>query len=115
MTHTDPRDGSDAPIPPNVRMYDVAGASHSLNTVATHPNCKLPLARINEAFDLMHAGVDGNGNPACRATKGDAVHLDMQLGNVRAGVDRHGEVRELRVGTLIGASGGDDPRRDRAV
>ena len=37
----------DAPIPPNVRMYDVAGASHSLNTVATHPNCKLPLARID--------------------------------------------------------------------
>jgi hypothetical protein len=38
---------TDAPIPPNVRMYDVAGASHSLNTVATHPNCKLPLARID--------------------------------------------------------------------
>jgi len=37
----------DAPIPPNVRIYDVAGASHSLNTVATHPNCKLPLARID--------------------------------------------------------------------
>jgi hypothetical protein len=37
----------DAPIPPNVRMYDVAGASHSLNTVATHPNCRLPLARID--------------------------------------------------------------------
>jgi len=37
----------DAPIPSNVRIYDVAGASHSLNTAATHPNCKLPLARID--------------------------------------------------------------------
>lgn len=38
---------TDRPIPANVRMYDVAGASHSLNTVATHANCALPLARID--------------------------------------------------------------------
>ena len=38
---------ADAPLPPNVRMYDVAGASHSLNTVATHANCSLPLARLD--------------------------------------------------------------------
>ena len=38
---------ADAPIPTNVRMYDVAGASHSLNTVATHANCSLPLARLD--------------------------------------------------------------------
>ncbi|HVO93817.1 MAG TPA: alpha/beta hydrolase domain-containing protein [Terriglobales bacterium] len=29
MTHTDPRDGSDAPIPPNVRMYMLAGSPHA--------------------------------------------------------------------------------------
>jgi alpha/beta hydrolase family protein len=29
MTHTDPRDGSDAEIPPNVRMYMLAGSPHA--------------------------------------------------------------------------------------
>ena len=29
MTHTDPRDGSDAPIPSNVRMYMLAGSPHA--------------------------------------------------------------------------------------
>jgi hypothetical protein len=29
MTHTDPRDGSDAVIPPNVRMYMLAGSPHA--------------------------------------------------------------------------------------
>jgi hypothetical protein len=29
MTHTDPRDGSDVEIPPNVRMYALAGAPHA--------------------------------------------------------------------------------------
>lgn len=29
MTHTDPRDGSDAPIPDNVRMYMLAGSPHA--------------------------------------------------------------------------------------
>lgn len=29
MTHTDPRDGSDAPIPANVRMYMLAGSPHA--------------------------------------------------------------------------------------
>lgn len=38
---------ADKPIPANVRMYDVAGASHSLNTVATHASCTLPLARLD--------------------------------------------------------------------
>jgi hypothetical protein len=38
---------SDAPLPANVRMYDVAGASHSLNTVEKHANCALPLARLD--------------------------------------------------------------------
>ncbi len=38
---------ADAPIPDNVRMYDVAGASHSLNTVAAHENCSLPLAKLD--------------------------------------------------------------------
>jgi len=38
---------TDKPIPANVRMYDVAGASHSLNTVATHASCTLPLARLD--------------------------------------------------------------------
>ena len=37
----------DAPIPANVRMYDVAGASHSLPGAATHANCSLPLARLD--------------------------------------------------------------------
>jgi hypothetical protein len=38
---------ADAPIPDNVRMYDVAGASHALNTAATHASCKLPLAKLD--------------------------------------------------------------------
>jgi hypothetical protein len=38
---------TEAPIPANVRMYDVAGASHSLNTVATHASCALPLAKLD--------------------------------------------------------------------
>lgn len=38
---------SDAPIPANVRMYDVAGASHSLPGAPVHANCKLPLARLD--------------------------------------------------------------------
>lgn len=38
---------AEAPIPDNVRMYDVAGASHSLNTVQTHANCALPLGRLD--------------------------------------------------------------------
>ena len=29
MTHTDPRDGSDVELPPNVRMYALAGAPHA--------------------------------------------------------------------------------------
>src|SRR5207247_9151005 len=37
----------DAPIPANVRMYDVAGASHSLPTAATHASCSLPLAKLD--------------------------------------------------------------------
>ena len=35
------------PLPANVRMYDVAGASHSLNTTDKHANCALPLARLD--------------------------------------------------------------------
>jgi hypothetical protein len=38
---------ADAPIPANVRMYDVAGASHSMNTQEKHANCALPLARLD--------------------------------------------------------------------
>ena len=38
---------ADAPLPENVRMYDVAGASHSLNTTASHADCSLPLARLD--------------------------------------------------------------------
>ena len=38
---------ADAPLPENVRMYDVAGASHSLNTKATDANCSLPLAKLD--------------------------------------------------------------------
>src|SRR5258708_13203297 len=37
----------DAPIPANVGMYDVAGASHSLPGAATHANCSLPLAKLD--------------------------------------------------------------------
>jgi hypothetical protein len=38
---------TDTPLPDNVRMYDVAGASHSLPSVAKHANCSLPLARLD--------------------------------------------------------------------
>ncbi len=38
---------ADVPLPANVRMYDVAGASHSLNTTEKHANCALPLARLD--------------------------------------------------------------------
>lgn len=38
---------ADAPLPANVRMYDVAGASHSLNTTEKNANCALPLARLD--------------------------------------------------------------------
>jgi hypothetical protein len=38
---------ADAPLPDSVRMYDVAGASHSLNTTASHADCSLPLARLD--------------------------------------------------------------------
>lgn len=37
----------DAPLPANVRMYDVAGASHSMNTQQKHANCALPLGRLD--------------------------------------------------------------------
>jgi hypothetical protein len=38
---------ADAPIPDNVRMYDAAGASHSLSSVEKHANCALPLGRLD--------------------------------------------------------------------
>ncbi len=38
---------SEAPLPANVRMYDVAGASHSMNTQEKHVNCALPLGRLD--------------------------------------------------------------------
>jgi hypothetical protein len=38
---------ADAPLPDNVRMYDVAGASHSLPMVPAHADCALPLARLD--------------------------------------------------------------------
>jgi hypothetical protein len=38
---------ADAAIPDNVRLYDVAGASHSLPGAATSANCKLPLAKLD--------------------------------------------------------------------
>ena len=38
---------TDAPLPANVRMYDVAGASHSMNTQEKHANCALPLGRLD--------------------------------------------------------------------
>jgi len=38
---------ADAPLPANLRMYDVAGASHSLNTTEKNANCALPLARLD--------------------------------------------------------------------
>jgi hypothetical protein len=38
---------TDAPLPVNVRMYDVAGASHSMNTQEKHANCALPLGRLD--------------------------------------------------------------------
>lgn len=37
----------DLPLPENVRMYDVAGAAHSLNTAASHPDCEKPLGRLD--------------------------------------------------------------------
>jgi hypothetical protein len=38
---------ADAPLPASVRMYDVAGASHSMNTQEKHANCALPLGRLD--------------------------------------------------------------------
>jgi hypothetical protein len=38
---------AEAPLPANVRMYDVAGASHSMNTVEKHANCALPLGQLD--------------------------------------------------------------------
>jgi hypothetical protein len=38
---------ADVPLPANVRMYDVAGASHSMNTQEKHANCALPLGRLD--------------------------------------------------------------------
>ena len=38
---------ADVPLPANVRMYDVAGASHSMNTQEKHANCALPLAKLD--------------------------------------------------------------------
>ncbi len=38
---------ADAPLPASVRMYDVAGASHSMNTLEKHANCALPLGRLD--------------------------------------------------------------------
>ncbi|HTR88351.1 MAG TPA: alpha/beta hydrolase domain-containing protein [Reyranella sp.] len=40
-------DTKEQPIPPNVRMYDIAGASHVVLPRA--PECKLPLARLDWA------------------------------------------------------------------
>jgi hypothetical protein len=47
LARTGPGGTADAPLPDNVRMYDVAGASHSLNTTAKHENCSLPLAKLD--------------------------------------------------------------------
>jgi hypothetical protein len=38
---------TDMPLPANVRMYDVAGASHSLNTAEKNAACALPLGRLD--------------------------------------------------------------------
>ena len=38
---------AEAPIPDNVRLYDVAGAAHSLTSVARHANCSIPLASLD--------------------------------------------------------------------
>jgi hypothetical protein len=38
----------DVPLPEDVRMYDVAGAAHALNTTTTtHANCSLPLGKLD--------------------------------------------------------------------
>jgi len=47
LTRTGAEGTTDAPLPANVRMYDVAGASHSMNTQEKHANCALPLGRLD--------------------------------------------------------------------
>jgi Alpha/beta hydrolase domain len=47
LSRTGAEGTAEAPLPENVRMYDVAGASHSLNTQPSHADCALPLARLD--------------------------------------------------------------------
>jgi hypothetical protein len=47
LARTGAESSADAPLPASVRMYDVAGASHSMNTQEKHANCALPLGRLD--------------------------------------------------------------------
>lgn len=38
---------ADVPLPEHVRLYDVAGAAHALNTAESHPDCERPLGRLD--------------------------------------------------------------------
>lgn len=77
---------ADAPIPANVRMYDVAGASHSLPGAATHANCKLPLAKLDyrPMMRMAMANLDawvakGTEPPASTLMPLSAKYVDAQV------------------------------------
>ena len=83
MTHTDPRDGSDAPIPANVRMYMLAGSPHAA-IAADNPKWvgQLPPSNfspqpfLRACFVLMDRWASqGISPPANRVPRRDAGQL----------------------------------------
>jgi hypothetical protein len=83
MTHTDPRDGSDAVIPPNVRMYMLAGSPHAA-IAADNPKWvgQLPPSNfspqpfLRACFVLMDRWAsEGKAPPPNHVPRRDAGHL----------------------------------------
>jgi Alpha/beta hydrolase domain len=78
-------DTGDHALPPNVRMYDVAGAAHSLNLVATRPECNLPLGKLDyrpvmrSTLVNLNQWVAGGGDPPRTALMPLAPAADTSL------------------------------------
>jgi hypothetical protein len=77
MTHTDPRDGSDAEIPPGVRMYSLAGSPHAAIAADNPrwigqlpPNNMSPQPFLRACFALMDRwATHGEPPPATRVPR----------------------------------------------
>ncbi len=83
MTHTDPRDGSDVEIPPNVRMYMLAGSPHAAISADNPrwigqlpPSNFSPQPFLRACFVLMDCWASsGEPPPPSRVPRHDAGEL----------------------------------------